>query len=229
VGARLAGVTDRPRIEIEAHGPYRVAGVRLVLRAAQVETDHGEPVDWAVGSAIEARDPCRLCRCGLSAAKPFCDDECVAARFDGTETADRAPSASRRRVLVGEGLVMSDDQSLCTDAGFCGDRSTNVWKMIRGTADPVVRDRLIRMVSLCPSGRLAYSLHKEADPVEPAYEPSILVQDDGPLWLRGGIPVVAADGEPYEIRNRVMLCRCGRSDNKPFCDGTHKRIGFRDP
>lgn len=222
-------MTDRPRIEIEAHGPYRVAGVPPLLRAAQVETDHGEPVGWAVGPAIVADDPCRLCRCGLSRAKPLCDDECTSAGFDCTETADRAPSTSRRRVLVGEDVVMTDDQSLCTDAGFCGDRSTNVWKMIGGTADPAVRDRLIQMVRLCPSGRLAYSLRKEGDPVEPAFEPSIFVQDDGPLWVRGGIPVVAADGEPYEIRNRVTLCRCGRSDNKPFCDGTHKRIGFRDP
>ena len=221
-------MTDRPRIEIEAHGAYLVAGVSVVRRAAQVETDHGEPIDWSVGPAIEAPDPCRLCRCGLSRAKPFCDDECAAAGFDGTETADRAPSASRQRVLVGDGVVMTDDQSLCTDAGFCGDRSSNVWNMIRGTPDPSVRDRLMRMVSLCPSGRLAYSLGKEAEPVEPPYEASIYMQDDGPLWVRGRIPVAAADGEVYEIRNRVTLCRCGRSDNKPLCDGSHKRTGFRD-
>jgi CDGSH-type Zn-finger protein len=222
-------MATRPRIEIEAHGPYRVVGVPALLRTAQVETDFGEPVDWAVGSAIEASETCRLCRCGLSRAKPFCDDECAGAGFDGTETADRAPSTSRRKVLVGDGVVMTDDQSLCTDAGFCGDRSTNVWNMIGETADPDVRDRLMWMVSLCPSGRLAYSLEPDADQVEPPLDPSILVQDDGPLLVRGGIPVVAADGEPYETRNRVTLCRCGRSAKKPFCDGTHKRTGFRDP
>lgn len=227
-GARLNRVTDCPRIDIESHGAYRVAGAPPLARAAPVETDHGEPVDWAVGQAIEASDPCRLCRCGLSGATPFCDDECAQAGFDGAETADRAPSASRRRALVGEGVVMTDDQSFCTDAGFCGDRSTNVWNMIRGTADPQVHDRLVQMVSLCPSGRLAYSLRNDADPVEPPYEPSIWVQDDGPLVVRGRIPVVAADGETYEVRNRVTLCRCGRSDNKPFCDGSHKRMGFRD-
>ena len=51
---------------------------------------------------------------------------------------------------------------------------------------------------------------------------------DGPLWVRGGVRVDAADGEPYEVRNRVTLCRCGASENKPFCDGTHQDIGFRD-
>ena len=43
----------------------------------------------------------------------------------------------------------------------------------------------------------------------------------GPIYVRGGIPVVSADGKTYEIRNRVTLCRCGRSDNKPFCNGSH--------
>ena len=48
------------------------------------------------------------------------------------------------------------------------------------------------------------------------------------LWLRGGIPGAAADGFEYEVRNRVTLCRCGQSQNKPFCDGTHAAIKFRD-
>ena len=70
--------------------------------------------------------------------------------------------------------------------------------------------------------------------LEPHLEPSIgLVQDtareiSGPLWVRGGIPVVGVDGVTYEVRNRVTLCRCGASSNKPFCDGSHASIGFSD-
>lgn len=44
---------------------------------------------------------------------------------------------------------------------------------------------------------------------------------DGPLWVRGGIPVFSAEGKLYEVRNRVTLCRCGKSTNKPFCDSSH--------
>jgi len=40
--------------------------------------------------------------------------------------------------------------------------------------------------------------------------------------------VEASDGTTYEVRDRVTLCRCGHSSNKPFCDGTHKVVGFRD-
>ncbi len=72
------------------------------------------------------------------------------------------------------------------------------------------------------------------EPLEPHFERSIGIVEDpaegvaGPLWVRGGIPVVAADGEPYEVRNRVTLCRCGASKNKPFCDASHASIGFTD-
>ena len=68
---------------------------------------------------------------------------------------------------------------------------------------------------------------RPGEAIEPDLEKSIVVieypprGEHGPLWVRGGIPVVSADGEPYEVRNRVTLCRCGKSENKPFCDGSH--------
>jgi CDGSH-type Zn-finger protein len=46
--------------------------------------------------------------------------------------------------------------------------------------------------------------------------------------VQGGIPVTGSDGQPYQTRNRVTLCRCGKSGNKPFCDGTHIETGFDD-
>jgi hypothetical protein len=71
-------------------------------------------------------------------------------------------------------------------------------------------------------------------PIEPHFEKSITVLEDpgrecsGPLWVKGGIPIQSADGSEYEVRNRVTLCRCGKSSNKPFCDGTHISIHFKD-
>ena len=46
--------------------------------------------------------------------------------------------------------------------------------------------------------------------------------------MTGGIPVVRSDGQPFETRNRVTLCRCGHSQAKPLCDGTHREIDFRE-
>ena len=129
--------------------------------------------------------------------------------------------------FAGEGVAITDDRSLCSDAGYCGDRFENVWAKIGRSADPEVRERIRTMTRLCPSGRIRTHL-PDAEPDEPTFEPSVGVIKDGPLWLRGGVQVVGADREPYEIRNRQVLCRCGNSANKPFCDGSHKQVGFRD-
>jgi CDGSH-type Zn-finger protein len=221
-----ARVDDRPRIRVLRDGPYEVIGLPLA-RTAQVETEYGEPVDWEPLEPLEVGARYRLCRCGNSSTKPFCDDTHDEG-FDGTEVADRAPRSTRATVWAGDGVVMTDDFSLCTHAGYCGDRFTRVWEMIDETADPVIRERLQRMVSLCPSGRLAYAPAEGEPDVEPAFEPHVALCRDGPILVRGGIAVESEDGQSYEVRNRVTLCRCGHSSNKPFCDGTHGRIRFRE-
>lgn len=222
---------EEPRIVVGKDGPYRVHGPVRVVRTAIVETEYGEPVEWDEGPAFQTpSSEMELCRCGRSSRKPFCDATHEREPFDGTEEADRGPSAERRRVYEGDGVVMTDDRDFCTHAGFCGDRFTTVWVMIHQTSDPEVRARLMDMVRKCPSGRLAYSVPPNDRDEEPEYvPPSIGIEPNGPIWVRGGIPIESEDGTPYEVRNRMTLCRCGRSRNKPFCDGSHKRVGFEDP
>jgi hypothetical protein len=89
-------------------------------------------------------------------------------------------------------------------------------------------------VNNCPGGRLVAWDRATGQPIEHHLPVSIgLIEDvaedaSGPLWLRGGIPLVSADGFTYEIRNRVTVCRCGASKNKPFCDGSHVAVKFHD-
>ncbi len=225
--------TTGPRIRIRPDGPYLVSGsVPLTERYPAVGA-HGEPLAWdPVGVEDEGQDPpatCALCRCGHSESKPFCDGSHARVGFVGTLTADQRRSASRRTTLVGTGIVMTDDAQLCVHAGFCETSLTNAWEMVERTGDPEVRARVEVMIDNCPSGRLQWAPAEGAAPVEPAYRVSIATIPDGPLWVRGGIPVEAPDGLTYEVRNRVALCRCGQSGNKPFCDGTHKAVNFRAP
>jgi CDGSH-type Zn-finger protein len=215
------------RIDVEANGPYQVRGLPL-SRTAQVETEFGEPVAWEPDDPVEAAEEYELCRCGASATKPFCDRRGCEAGFDGTETADRGPFADRAHGFQAHGGVMFDDRTLCTMAGYCGDRFTNVWAMLRDTDDPDVRARLRNMVMLCPSGRITWVPDGAETSDELPYEPSVAAIRNGPLWARGGVQVIAADGTPYEVRHRQTLCRCGQSENKPFCDGSHKEAGFTD-
>jgi nucleotide-binding universal stress UspA family protein/nitrite reductase/ring-hydroxylating ferredoxin subunit len=79
---------------------------------------------------------------------------------------------------------------------------------------------MIGMIERCPSGALTYEIEEAIN--EPDIPREISVVDDGPLWVTGGIPITRSDGIPLEIRNRITLCRCGRSGNKPLCDGSHQ-------
>lgn len=221
----------KPRIVIADSGPYLVTGKPVLTRRAQAESIHGEPLEWDLVGAEDAdyheRERFALCRCGQSSKKPYCDGTHAKFEFDGALTADRGPGAERRKTIAGEGMTMTDDPTLCSDAGFCGTRHAKVWGMMAATGDPEIRERAKRMVANCPSGRLVFSLEEGGEPVEPEYLPSIATIENGPLWVRGGIEVEAPDGHVYELQNRMTLCRCGQSKNKPFCDGGHKNAGFQ--
>jgi CDGSH-type Zn-finger protein len=222
-----------PRVVVRRNGPLVVEGDVPLLRTEILQTEHGEPYDWREGPTF-ATDAGRyeLCRCGRTARMPFCDGACERTGFDGTETADRGPIAERREPWDGEAVTLFDDRSLCTHAGFCTNLRTTVWALADDSDSDESYEEFVRMVHQCPSGRLAFE-RKDAPgaDVEAVFEPSpsIGVEPDASYWLRGGVPVVSEDGEPYEVRNRQTLCRCGFSRNKPFCDGTHKNKGFSDP
>jgi len=216
---------DPPAIEVRPNGPYLVKGGPPLRRKRPIVSEHGEPMTWSSDDA-EPQDPVyALCRCGGSANKPFCDGTHARSGFDGTETAPPDSYGERAREYQGTGVVVRDDRGICEHAGFCGNRLTNVWNMVRDTSDSIVRAQVIAMVERCPSGALTFEVDGRI--VEPNLPVEIGLVDDGPLHVTGGIAVHRADGQPFETRNRVTLCRCGGSKNKPLCDGTHKEIAFR--
>ena len=145
--------------------------------------------------------------------------------FDGTEKSSGQPYLDQARKVLGPALDLTDAQELCAAARFC-DRAGGVWRLTHQSDDSEAERIAIEEAGNCPSGRLVV-WEKERKPIEPSFEPSIVVVEDpqegmsGPIWVRGGVPVESADGITYEIRNRVALCRCGKSTNKPFCDGSH--------
>jgi CDGSH-type Zn-finger protein len=218
---------NTPKIIVEHHGPYRVVGGVPLSRKAPVTSEHGEPLTWQKTRTYNLHGNYALCRCGKSSNKPFCDDAHESGGFDGTETAATTDFAERAKNYLGTGIVVKDDRALCTHAGFCGTRVTNVWKMTRLAEDTAVRAQVIAMVERCPSGALTYSVAEAEPDVEPDLSGGIAVTPDGPLWVTGGVMVERSDGKPLESRNRVTLCRCGASKTKPLCDGAHTEIGFK--
>jgi len=221
---------DKPAIQIVPNGPYRVTG-SVPLRKVRI-VPKGNHYEYQTVQTYPLKAQYTLCRCGHSANPPYCDGSHLSIDFEGDETACRLPYAQRARVLHGPDLDLLDD-SRCAYARFCHREEGNVWELTRNSDDPEAREQAIIAACDCPTGRLV-ALGRDGRPIEHAYEPAIEVLEDpeegvsGPLFVKGNIPVQSSDGEVYEVRNRLALCRCGQSENKPFCDATHISIGFAD-
>jgi CDGSH-type Zn-finger protein len=221
----MASKTSK-KIKINKDGPYTVQGGIPMKDMILVPDSEGLSVRWHRGKEYQVDEEYDLCRCGNSKDKPYCDLTHTKISFDGSETASRESFESQAEPkTVGPDLELTDVVALCALARFC-DRAGGVWNNLRASEDPEAKKILLQEVGDCPAGRLV--LHDKAgNLIEPEFEPSIglvldpVVAELGPLWVRGGIPIESADGYIYEIRNRVTLCRCGKSTNKPFCDGRH--------
>ena len=224
---------NRFNLVVSVDGPYLVSGG--VPMAVQVITPNAEGFswDWTQGRSFEADESYALCRCGASKTKPLCDGSHEKVGFDGTETASRVLFARQAETYDGPTLRLRDAESLCAFARFC-DSGGKIWSLIEQTDDPAARALVIREANHCPAGRLVVHERNAHKAIEEPLPPSIGVVEDpalgcsGPLWVRGGIAIESADGTRYETRNRVTLCRCGASSNKPFCDGSHASIKFDD-
>lgn len=174
-----------------------------------------------------------LCRCGESGNKPFCDGTHAKIGFDGREVANRAPYADQANVLHGPRYTLMDQRNLCATARFCDTHQT-VWREVEKTDDPEVAAIFVDQIKDCVSGRLRVVDTQTGEVLEPPRAQRISTTQDpeekcsGPLYVEGGIQLVSADGSDYEVRSRMALCRCGHSGNKPFCDGTHTKIGWSD-
>lgn len=201
-------------IECALNGPYLVKNLDD-LRDAQ-------------GESIGAKPVMALCRCGGSANKPFCDGTHNKNGFDGARLADG--STDRSDTYAGTSITIHDNRSVCAHAGRCTDGLAQVFKYqsepwIEPDGDTV--DHILQTIQQCPSGALGFSRNGVVGG-DPLRQPSITVTKDGPYAVVGGPELsnqVFAQGASKE---HYTLCRCGASKNKPFCDGTHWSVGFKD-
>jgi CDGSH-type Zn-finger protein len=237
VHGRAMASPGKKRITVTENGPYVVEGGPPIAKQFIEPNEEGDSWEWREGETFDAPQTYRLCRCGQSRNKPFCDDSHLTNGFDGTETAERLPYVEQAVRYPGPTVTLTDAQAFCSSARFCDARGS-IWDLVEQEGEEAA-GLVKREAAHCPSGRLvAWRLVEEGEQLErtgePAFEPSIGVVEDpalgvsSGLWVRGGIPVISADGYTYEVRNRMMLCRCGQSQNKPFCDGVHTEIGFTD-
>ncbi len=211
-------------IQVMTDGPY------LVTNASRI-CDH-------LGVPVPLRPQMALCRCGSSARKPLCDGSHAQVRFTGGKDPNRVPD--RRDAYRGQQITILDNRGICAHSGFCTDRVPAVF---HSGSEPFVTpsggrmDEIVRAARACPSGALSFGIDgKEVRDQVDQYErePVIEVSKDGPYRITGGIPLIDGEGNDEKrvqgaSREHYSLCRCGHSQNKPFCSGMHYYVSFTDP
>jgi len=95
--------------------------------------------------------------------------------------------------------------------------------------DEAGADDIAEAVMSCPTGALTFERHDGGEQEPEPDGVTVIPRPNGPLFLRGKIGIVDTGGNVVREGTRIALCRCGQSENKPFCDATHRRIGFRAP
>lgn len=85
---------------------------------------------------------------------------------------------------------------------------------------------IVAQVNKCPSGALSY--YRNSEMTNPAVDVETIVEvsANGPLLIYGNIKIKDAEGNETTKNKVTALCRCGQSANKPYCDGTHRKVGF---
>lgn len=210
-------------IQSALNGPYLVTNAETLY-------------NW-LGERIPVRPQMALCRCGGSANKPFCDGTHARIGFTAQKDPKRVPD--QRETYVGTAITVVDNRGICAHSGFCTDRLSSVFHVGDErfvTPNGARMDEVIRAVRACPSGALSYALGsiEIRDGVDQARPAAIEVSKDGPYRVTGGIALQDWQGN-NEPRNtgasleHYSLCRCGHSQNKPFCSGMHWYVNFHDP
>ncbi|MFA5992754.1 MAG: CDGSH iron-sulfur domain-containing protein [Candidatus Pacearchaeota archaeon] len=219
------------KITVSKDGPYIVTGKVPLIEKITLVDKNGDPIKWKTGKQLSKRN-CTLCRCGHSNNKPFCDSTHLKINFNGKEIENKKYK-DMALPTNGPELTLMDAKELCSNAGFCY-RVGGTWNLTGNSNYKKSKKLAIQQACDCPSGRLVIYDKKSKKEIEPKFKPTIGIIEiphknlSGPIWVMGRIPIVSSNGKEYEIRNRVTLCRCGASKNKPFCDGAHVSIGFLD-
>ncbi|MEE9388227.1 MAG: CDGSH iron-sulfur domain-containing protein [Paracoccaceae bacterium] len=198
----------KPTIEERENGPLIAKGI------TRIKGDDG--------ADVEVKPVMGLCRCGQSKNKPFCDGSHKDAGFQS-----RGGDASGRDLLItyeGADISITYNPRLCSHAAECARVAGNIFD---STAKPWVQldngtvDQVKAVVAACPSGAFALA---NGDHIIPD-RAEIEIEKNGPLWVTGPTIECQNAGEGATAQ-KYVLCRCGLSGNKPFCDGSHKGKGW---
>lgn len=211
---------EKPKIACLANGPYYFSNGTDPHVTVHIQDSKGAPVSPDTDIA--------LCRCGASKNKPFCDGSHSKNGFTDAKLVDATPD--KLDSYSGKMITIHDNRGICAHAGYCTNNLSSVFKYKEDPwidPDAATVNEIINAIAKCPSGALSYTIENTTNQ-NPVCEPVITITKDGPYAITGNIELldqVMGEGCSKEC---YTLCRCGASKNKPFCDGSHWGIGFKD-
>ena len=207
-------MSDDPHIEERPNGPLVLKNVTRVTGAD--------------GEAVETKPVMAFCRCGHSKNKPFCDGSHKDAGFEDRGGKPEGPD--REFTYQGAEVTVSFNPRLCSHAAECGRIASNIFNTKQKPwvqPDNGTRAEVEAVVAACPSGALKLRDDDGHGTDLFAERPQVEIQKDGPYWVLDVAAPVPPQGIGMSMR-KYVLCRCGQSGNKPFCDGSHRDKGWKD-
>ena len=134
------------------------------------------------------------------------------------------------RIYRNESIAVHWNPRRCIHSGNCVrglpqvfQKSERPWIKV----DAATATEIADVIQRCPTGALHFERLDGGTQEQATEETTIAPQPNGPLFVRGHVRIVGADGTVIREDTRIALCRCGQSHNKPFCDGTHRTVGFK--
>jgi CDGSH-type Zn-finger protein len=200
----------------------------------KLQNSKGEPLSTVRGVA--------LCRCGASKNKPFCDGTHSTIGFSSENKVDENVGSGigekkivkdKRKDYVVKKITIHDNRRICSHAAECVNNLPSVFKLNSRpwiNPDAAEVEEIVDTIRKCPSGALSYSIDSIEYRDQNDRNPMVTVSKDGPYVITGRVELMGdnirfGDGASKE---HYTLCRCGASNIKPFCDGMHKVINFKD-
>jgi len=204
---------DNPEMNCTPNGPYTFNNCKIINSREEIIT--GESCVY-------------LCRCGGSSNKPFCDGTHMKNNFSDEKLTDG--TSDKRTNYCGKDITIHDNRGICAHAGFCTDGLPSVFKLNKEPwiePDGDTLENIIQTIKNCPSGALSYTI-ENVEYRDREGKPAVRVTKNGPYAVSGSVKLNNVKQGDEASEEHYTLCRCGGSKNKPFCDGTHWHIGFKD-
>ena len=224
---------EKPKILPLPNGPYYLLNDMEPKVVENLQNSKGEPLSTIQGVS--------LCRCGASNNKPFCDgthgtigfsSENKTAANDNNNGSEHMIK-DKRKDYVGKEITIHDNRRICSHAAECVNNLSSVFKLNSRpwiNPDSARTEEIIDTIRKCPSGALSYSINSIEYRDQNERRPNVTISKDGPFLITGGVDLIGKNIQWAEgaSKEHYTLCRCGASNNKPFCDGMHRTVNFKD-